>query len=48
MLDDDRTGKGEVDSVYINEDGEVRMRVGDDDISMRQIVAIGQIKHDEA
>lgn len=48
VIDDDRTGKGEVDSVYINEDGEVRMRVGDDDISMRQIVAIGQPKHDEA
>ncbi len=47
-IDGNRTGKGEVNSVYINEEGEVRMRIGDDDISMGQIVAIGQLKPDEA
>jgi flagellar basal-body rod modification protein FlgD len=47
-VDGNRTGKGEVNSVYINEEGEVRMRIGDDDISMSQIVAIGQLKSDDA
>ena len=47
-IDGNRTGKGEVNSVYINEEGEVRMRIGDDDISMSQIVAIGQLKSDGA
>ena len=47
-IDGNRTGKGEVNSVYINEEGEVRMRIGDDDISMSQIVAIGQLKPDDA
>ncbi len=42
-LDGDATSKGEVTSVYINEAGEVRMKVGDDDISMRQVIGIGQL-----
>ena len=46
-LDGETTGKGEVNSVYINEDGEVRMKVGEDDISMRQIIAIGQLPETE-
>ena len=46
-IDGDATAKGEVNSVYINEDGEVRMKVGDDDISMRQVIAIGQIQEAE-
>lgn len=43
-LDGDRTAKGEVEQVYINEAGEVRMKIGDDDISMGQVIAIGQLK----
>jgi flagellar basal-body rod modification protein FlgD len=46
-LDGDLTGKGEVDSVYINEDGEVRIVVGDDDISMGQVTAIGQAEESD-
>ncbi len=42
-FDGDVTNKGEVTSVYINEAGEVRMKVGDDDISMRQVIGIGQL-----
>ena len=43
-IDGDVTSKGEVESVYINEEGEVRMNIGDDDISVRQVIAIGQLK----
>ena len=43
-VDGDSTAAGEVDSVYINESGEVRLKVGEDDISMTQVVAIGQVK----
>ncbi len=36
--------KGAVDSVFVNENGEVRVRVGDDEISMHQISGIEQPK----
>ena len=40
----DKELKGAVDSVFVNENGEVRVRVGDDEISMHQISGIEQPK----
>lgn len=41
----DSTGNehtGNVDSIFVAESGEVRLRVGDDEVDMRQVVAIDQ------
>lgn len=43
-LDGNVTAKGEVESVYINEAGEVRLKVGDADIGMGQVIAISQLR----
>ena len=43
-LDGEQTASGEVESVYVNEAGEVRMKVGDADIAMSQVIAISQLK----
>jgi flagellar basal-body rod modification protein FlgD len=39
---DGKAVKGPVTSVFVNENGEVRVRVGDDEIGMRQIIGIEQ------
>ena len=41
-LEGDQTGEGTVDSIFVNEQGEVRLRVGDDEIGMNQITGITQ------
>ena len=40
----DKTVKGAVDAVFVNQEGEVRLRVGDDEIGMREISGIEQPK----
>ncbi|MHC4512501.1 MAG: flagellar hook capping FlgD N-terminal domain-containing protein [Planctomycetota bacterium] len=40
----DKTMKGTVDSVFVNQEGEVRLRVGNDEIGMREISGIEQPK----
>jgi flagellar basal-body rod modification protein FlgD len=40
----DKTMKGTVDSVFVNQEGEVRLRVGDAEIGMREISGIEQPK----
>jgi flagellar basal-body rod modification protein FlgD len=42
----DKTLKGTVNSVFINEEGEVRLRVGDAEIGMREISGIEQPKEE--
>lgn len=40
----DKTMKGTVDSVFVNQQGEVRLRVGDTEIGMREVSGIEQPK----
>jgi len=42
----DKTLKGIVDSVFVTQDGEVRLRVGDAEVDMRQISGIEHPKQD--
>jgi flagellar basal-body rod modification protein FlgD len=42
----DETLKGTVDSVFVNSDGEVRLRVGDAEIGMREVSGIEQPKEE--
>lgn len=43
-LEGDRTGKGVVESVFVDDQGEVRVRVGDQEISLRQITGVASGK----
>ena len=38
--DDGGEGKGLVDSVFVNDRGEVRLRIGDEEIGMNQIIGV--------
>ena len=40
--DPKKTGTGVVDSVYVNDKGEVKLKVGEKEISMNQIVGVAQ------
>lgn len=39
-LEGGRTGKGVVESVFVDDEGEVRVKVGDREISLRQITGV--------
>ncbi len=46
-LGDDKTGEGLVESIFVDDKGEVRLRVGEDEIGMNQIIGIAQPDDDD-